>query len=76
MACTHFITMGILRAARDAGVRIPRDLALVGYDEVIYNEFIDPPLSVISQPWSQLGCLAVDLLALAAAHPLRWRQSA
>ncbi len=63
IACTHFTTMGVLRAAREVGISIPGDLALVGYDEVVYNEFLSPTLSVVSQPWDQMGRLGVDILA-------------
>jgi LacI family transcriptional regulator len=63
VACTHFTTMGVLRAARDQGIKIPQDVALVGFENVIYTEYISPPLSVVSLPWEQVGYLAVDILA-------------
>jgi LacI family transcriptional regulator len=62
LACTHFTTMGVLRAARELGIRIPDDLALVGYEDVLYAEYVHPPLTVISQPWDTAGQWAVDAL--------------
>jgi LacI family transcriptional regulator len=62
LACTHFTTMGVLRAVRELEKSIPEEVALVGYEEVIYNEYINPPLSVVSQPWGQVGSTAVDRL--------------
>ena len=62
IACTHFTTMGVLRAARELHVAIPDDLALVGYEEVIYTEYVKPSLSVVHQPWDDVGRLAVDVL--------------
>ncbi|MCC7447094.1 MAG: LacI family DNA-binding transcriptional regulator [Anaerolineae bacterium] len=64
VACTHFTTMGVLRAARARNVDIPQDVALVGFEDVIYNEYVHPSLSVVSQPWDQVGHLAVDLLTV------------
>lgn len=70
LACTHFTTMGVLRAARTLNIAIPQDLALVGYEDVIYNEYVNPSLSVVSQPWAQVGHLAVDrLTARIRANP-------
>lgn len=64
LACTHFTTMGVLRAARDLGIRLPEDLALVGYEDVLYMEYLDPPVTVISQPWDLAGQWAVDTLLM------------
>jgi LacI family transcriptional regulator len=62
VACTHFTTMGVLRAAHDLRISIPKDVALVGFENVIYTEYINPPLSVVSLPWEQVSYLAVDIL--------------
>lgn len=54
--------MGVLRAARTLNLTIPQELALVGFEDVIYNEYLNPSLSVVSQPWEQVGCLVVEML--------------
>lgn len=62
LACTHFTTMGVLRAARELGIHIPTDLALVGFEDVLYMDYIHPPVTVVSQPWDVAGQWAVDTL--------------
>jgi LacI family transcriptional regulator, galactose operon repressor len=54
----NFMTHGTLLAARELGIRIPADLALVGFDDLDWTTLIDPPLTVVSQPVSELGRLA------------------
>ncbi len=53
---------GMLPAARAAGLRIPRDLAIVGYDDTRYAERTDPPLTSVHMPIREMGALAADLL--------------
>ena len=55
-------TVGVLRAARSRGVRFPRDLSLVSFDDLPTGEFLDPPLTAVVQPSYQLGMRAAELL--------------
>jgi DNA-binding LacI/PurR family transcriptional regulator len=45
------------------GVRIPEDIALIGFDGMSFCEFAQPPLSSVVQPMGELGRRAVELLA-------------
>ena len=56
------MTIGALRALREASLRIPQDLSLVGFDNFDWAEFASPPLTVMAQPAVELGSVAVDLL--------------
>jgi len=56
------MAMGVISAAHQAGLVIPRDLSLVGYDNVALAEFMCPPLTTINQPKEELGRLAVTRL--------------
>lgn len=53
---------GALRALRDAGLRVPQDVAIVGYDDMPHASRTTPPLTTIRQPTDQMGSLAVDTL--------------
>jgi LacI family transcriptional regulator len=53
--------IGLLRAAHEAGVRIPQDLAVVAFDGTMESEFCWPPLTVIAQPISEMAATAVKL---------------
>ncbi|RYF63416.1 MAG: LacI family transcriptional regulator, partial [Comamonadaceae bacterium] len=61
-----------IRAAAQAGLQVPRDLAVVGFDGIALGEDLTPMLSTVSQPNSQIGARSVELLvqALAAGQPL------
>jgi len=52
--------MGVLRAARDRGVAVPSDLAVVGFDDVEVADYIG--LTTVRQPLEESGRVAVDLL--------------
>ncbi len=59
LACSDFIAMGVVRAARRRGLVIPDDLSLVGFDDMAIAELIDPPLTTVRQPIEEMGRLAV-----------------
>jgi len=54
--------MGVLSALRQAGVRIPDDLSVTGFDDIPSARFIQPPLTTIKIPIKQMGVQAIQLL--------------
>lgn len=54
---------GAIDAVREAGLRLPADLSLVGFDDVHEASLLDPPLTTISVPKRLMGRLAVRVLA-------------
>ncbi|MNS19748.1 Ribose operon repressor [compost metagenome] len=60
--CNDMMAMGVISAAHRAGLQIPRDLSLVGYDNVALAQYMSPPLTTINQPKEELGRLAVTRL--------------
>jgi DNA-binding LacI/PurR family transcriptional regulator len=56
------VAFGALHAIRQAGLRVPEDLALVSFDDVPLAEFVEPPLTTLRLPAVQLGRHAADLL--------------
>ena len=56
------MTVGALRAIREHGLRIPDDIAIVGYDETPWSAQVNPPLTTVAQPTYALGREAVRLL--------------
>ncbi|MBC7870243.1 MAG: LacI family DNA-binding transcriptional regulator [Chitinophagaceae bacterium] len=57
------MALGALRAIREAGLRVPDDIALVGFDDLDPALQADPPLTTIRHPIEQLGVIAVDTLS-------------
>ena len=51
-----------LRAAHQAGWRVPEDLSVVGIDDIQFAAYTNPALTTVAQPKQELGPLAVDAL--------------
>ena len=65
------MTLGALRALRAAGLRIPRDIALVCYDDFDWADLFEPQLTAVAQDVPTLAASAVDLLLARIADPGR-----
>ena len=61
-AYSDLLAIGALKAIREAGRRIPDDLALVGYDDIEVSSFLEVPLTTIHQPAREMGRQAVEVL--------------
>ncbi|MEV6560342.1 LacI family DNA-binding transcriptional regulator [Nocardia sp. NPDC051756] len=60
------LAIGVLQALTMHGVRVPEDIALIGYDDIDFAESTIVPLSSIRQPSALIGSSAIDLLTAAA----------
>lgn len=58
----QLLVLGALTAIRERGLRVPDDISLIGFDDTIYTELLDPPLTTIAQPTTELGRRAAELL--------------
>lgn len=56
------MAVGAYQAIWQKGLRIPQDIAVIGYDDIDLAAFLTPPLTTIHQPKDELGKLAVDKL--------------
>jgi len=63
LACNDLMAIGVLRAAAERGRVVPRDLAVVGYDDIELSAFTVPPLTTVAQPKREMGRRSVRLLA-------------
>jgi len=62
LIANNLMSLGALRVLLRRDVRIPDDLAVIGYDDVPWTEAVRPALSVVAQPSYQLGRRAVEVL--------------
>jgi DNA-binding LacI/PurR family transcriptional regulator len=54
-ACSDQLALGVLRAARGAGIRVPEDLSVVGFDDSPPARVAEPPLTTVAQPLRERG---------------------
>lgn len=60
--CNDLMCIGALSAAHEAGVRVPQDMSLIGFDDIELAQFASPALTTIAQPKHRIGVAAVDML--------------
>ncbi len=58
----NLTTLGVLRALRERGVEIPREMSVVAFDDLPIGDLLDPPVTVVQQPTYQIGARAAELL--------------
>lgn len=63
------MAFGAYQALYQAGLRIPQDMAVIGYDDIELARYMTPPLTTIHQPKDELGELAIDVLIHRMAQP-------
>lgn len=61
-AASDVIALGALRAARAAGLHVPYDLALVGFDNIQLSEYVMPPLTTVGVPARAIGVTAAKMV--------------
>ena len=54
--------IGVMRESHDAGISIPRDLSVIGFDDIRLAQFVLPPLTSIQMSQSELARLAFNAL--------------
>jgi LacI family repressor for deo operon, udp, cdd, tsx, nupC, and nupG len=64
-AANDEMAIGLIKTARAAGLQIPDDLSVVGFDGIAYADYCEPTLTTIVQPRRDLGATAAaELIAL------------
>jgi DNA-binding LacI/PurR family transcriptional regulator len=53
--------IGLLRAAREAGLDVPQDLSVVGFDDILLASYVCPALTTIAQPKAEMGRRALQM---------------
>ncbi|MCU1535580.1 MAG: LacI family DNA-binding transcriptional regulator, partial [Glaciihabitans sp.] len=56
------IALGAIRAVRKAGLRVPEDVSIIGFDDSALMNSIDPPLTTVRQPIEPMGRMVIELL--------------
>ncbi len=56
------MAIGAIRALKESGYKIPRDISIVGFDNIEASSIIEPALTTVSQPIYEMGKKAVDII--------------
>ena len=56
------VAIGSLRAIAERGLRIPQDIAVFGFDDIVDSRFTSPPLSTVSFPVEKHGRRSAEIL--------------
>ena len=60
--CNDMMAIGALHAAHEAGIDVPRELSVVGFDDIELAAYTSPPLTTVAQPKEAIGTGAAGLL--------------
>jgi DNA-binding LacI/PurR family transcriptional regulator len=63
------MAFGALKTIRQAGLQVPDDVALVGFDDIPMATTVEPALTTVRQPIERLGSMAADLLLNLVENP-------
>jgi LacI family transcriptional regulator len=61
-ATNDITAIGVLRALNEAGLKVPDDMAVIGYDEIWLGSFLNPSLSTVAQPKVEIAHTAIKLV--------------
>lgn len=62
LAANDLMAMGAMRALEELGYDIPGEVQVIGYDNIVYSQYTDPPLTTVQQPTIEMGRLGMQAL--------------
>ncbi len=69
VAGNDLTAIGILHCAYDAGKRVPDELSVVGFDDILFAEYAQPPLTTVALPRPEIGRVAFEALWAMISDP-------
>jgi ABC-type sugar transport system substrate-binding protein len=56
------MAIGAMRSIKLKGLKVPQDISVVGFDDIRFSRYTDPPLTTVAQPKDELGREAMNML--------------
>jgi LacI family transcriptional regulator len=69
VACNDLMAIGAISTACAAGLRVPQDVSIIGFDDIGLAAVTNPPLTTVAQPKYAMGTVAADLLVERIRNP-------
>ncbi|MBR1568975.1 MAG: LacI family DNA-binding transcriptional regulator [Lachnospiraceae bacterium] len=71
LAASDAIAIGVIKAIKNAGLKVPKDISVIGMNDTEMTEFTSPPLTTMHAPAYDMGQIAANLIFMGAISPLR-----
>ncbi|MHB1376312.1 MAG: LacI family DNA-binding transcriptional regulator [Candidatus Humimicrobiaceae bacterium] len=69
-AGNDFIALGAINSIKKNGFKIPEDISIIGFDDMFFSAYLNPPLSTVHIPFNEEGTIAAKLLLKKMGNPL------
>ncbi|MFR0816514.1 MAG: substrate-binding domain-containing protein [Enterococcus casseliflavus] len=60
---SDIMAIGAIRGIKDMGLRVPEDISVIGFDDIILASYVTPELTTVAQDMERIGYEAAELLA-------------
>ena len=64
-SANDIMAVGVYRAIKERGRRIPQDISVVGYDDTVFAPVVEPPLTSVRKPRTRMGRTATSMMLAA-----------
>ncbi|WP_430790682.1 LacI family DNA-binding transcriptional regulator [Virgibacillus flavescens] len=61
-AVSDILAIGALKEINNSGLKVPQDIALIGFDKIAFSNMTHPTLTTIAQPMYQMGCISANMI--------------
>lgn len=61
-ACNDMMAIGAMHAIHEAHLQIPKDISIIGFDDIMFASYTMPPLTTVAQPSYEMGLIAAKIL--------------
>jgi len=68
-SCNDMMSIGVIRAASQLGLRIPQDVSIVSFDNIDLASYTTPPLTTVEQPKREIGAMAIGMILERMKNP-------
>lgn len=61
-AVSDVLAIGALKELNSNGIRVPEDMAVVGFDKIVFSNMTHPTLTTVAQPMYKMGCISAEMI--------------
>ena len=73
LACSSTIMLGAVKAINENGLKIPDDISIISFDNNVFLDYLNPPITRIAQPIEHIGMVATKLLIDSILGTEEWK---